>query len=117
MISPEQAGIALATGADTVRRLPQLSLTTGGVGAAASAGQSTVEVPGAGITAVGGGTVNVWEQVAVLPHASVARYVLTVLPVQPAAVTSPTKVIVTGPPQLSDAETNEISGGGKLLAH
>ena len=57
MIGPEQAGIALATGADTVSGLPQLSLTTGGVGAVASAGQSTVEVPGAGITAVGGRTV------------------------------------------------------------
>ena len=31
-IGPEQAGIALATGANTVSGLPQLSLTTGGVG-------------------------------------------------------------------------------------
>ena len=117
MISPLHAGNARAAGPLTVNGLPQLSFTVGGVGATASAGQATVETVLAGIVTVGGRTVNVWEQVAVLPQASVARYVLTVLPVHPAAVTSPTKVIVTGPPQLSDAETKEISGGGKLVAH
>ena len=33
--------------------LPQLSVTVGGVGATASAGQATVEDPGAGIVTVG----------------------------------------------------------------
>ena len=33
--------------------LPQLSVTVGGVGATASAGQATVEEPGAGIVTVG----------------------------------------------------------------
>ena len=57
MISPAQAGSAEATGADTVSGLPQLSFTTGAVGAAASAGQATVETVLAGITTVGGRTV------------------------------------------------------------
>ena len=63
MISPEQAGIALTTGPDTVRGLPQLSVTDGGVGAVAFAGQSTVEVVPAGIVTVGGDTVVVWIHV------------------------------------------------------
>ena len=63
MISPEHAGVALVTGADTASGLPQLSLTTGGVGAVASAGQATVEVVPAGIITVGGSMVVVWVQV------------------------------------------------------
>ena len=63
MISPAQAGSAEATGADTVSGLPQLSLTVGAVGAAASAGQATVETVLAGITTVGGRTVVVCVQV------------------------------------------------------
>ena len=63
MISPAQAGIADTAGADTARGLPQLSLTVGGVGAAASAGQATVEVVPAGIITVGGSMVVVWVQV------------------------------------------------------
>ena len=57
MIELAHAGGVLTTGADTVNGLPQLSLTTGGVGAVALAGQSTEEVPGAGIVTVGGRTV------------------------------------------------------------
>ena len=57
MISPAQAGNAEATGADTVSGLPQLSFTTGAVGAAASAGQATVEVVLAGMVTTGGNTV------------------------------------------------------------
>ena len=57
MISPAQVGNADTTGADTSSGLPQLSLTVGGVGAVASAGQATVEVVPAGMTTVGGSTV------------------------------------------------------------
>ena len=63
MISPAHAGNAVATGALTVNVLPQLSSTVGGVGAAAPAGQATVEVVLAGITTVGGNTVVVCVQV------------------------------------------------------
>ena len=62
-MSPEQAGVALTTGPLTVNGLPQLSLTAGGVGAVALAGQSTVEVVLAGMVTVGGRTVVVWIQV------------------------------------------------------
>ena len=57
MIGPLHTGRVDTTGPETVNGLPQLSLTTGGVGALAAPGQATVEVPGAGITAVGGRTV------------------------------------------------------------
>ena len=72
MIGPEQAGIADTTGADTASGLPQLSLTTGGVGADAAPGQATVEDPGAGIVVtVGGRTVVVCTHVYVAPAQSV----------------------------------------------
>jgi len=57
MISPEQAGLPVTTGADTVNVLPQLSAIVGGVGAVAAAGQATVEVVLAGIVTVGAVTV------------------------------------------------------------
>ena len=58
MIGPLHTGIVETTGPLTVNGLPQLSLTTGGVGADAPAGQATVEDPGAGIVVtVGGRTV------------------------------------------------------------
>ena len=53
MSVPAHAGGVLTTGADGVIVLPQLSVTVGGVGATASAGQATVEEPGAGIVTVG----------------------------------------------------------------
>jgi len=56
-MSPEQAGLPVTTGADTVKVLPQLSVTVGGVGAAAAAGQATVEVVLAGMVTVGADTV------------------------------------------------------------
>ncbi len=43
----------LTTGADGVIVLPQLSVTVGGVGATASAGQATVDDPAAGSVTVG----------------------------------------------------------------
>ena len=52
-MSPEQAGLPVTTGADTVNVLPQLSVTVGGVGAAAAAGQATVEVVLAGMVTIG----------------------------------------------------------------
>jgi hypothetical protein len=51
---PAHGGSALGTPADGVIVLPQLSVTGGGVGAVASAGQSTVRDPGAGNVTVGG---------------------------------------------------------------
>ena len=53
VIVPAHAGGALTTGAAGVITLPQLSVTTGGVGAVASAGHATVEAPGAGSVTVG----------------------------------------------------------------
>ena len=50
---PAQAGSGDTTGADAVNVLPQLSNTTGGVGAVAFVGQATVEAPGAGMVTVG----------------------------------------------------------------
>ena len=56
-MSPAQAELPIATGADTVSVLPQLSVTVGGVGVVAAAGQATVDVVLAGITTAGGATV------------------------------------------------------------
>ena len=76
-----------------------------------------VNVGAAGQVIVGGVVstvlVIVCVQVALLPHASVARYVLTVVSVQPLVVTtSPTCVIVIVPVQLSVADTVVMSGAG-----
>ena len=62
-MSPEQAGLPVTTGADTVSVLPQLSVTVGGVGAEAAAGQATVEVVLAGMLTVGAVIVTVCVQV------------------------------------------------------
>jgi hypothetical protein len=53
VLVPAHAGSGEMTGAEAVSVLPQLSSTTGGVGATASAGQATVEAPGAGIVTTG----------------------------------------------------------------
>ena len=50
---PAHGGSGLATPADGVIDLPQLSVTVGGVGAVAAAGQATVEEPPAGSVTVG----------------------------------------------------------------
>ena len=63
MKSPEQVGLPVITAALTLNVLPQLSVTTGGVCATASAGQATVEVVAAGIVTTGGRTVVVCVQV------------------------------------------------------
>ena len=70
-MSPEQAGLPVTNGALTVKVLPQLSTTVGGVGAAAAAGHATVEVVLAGIVTVGAVTVVVCVQVYVVPTQSV----------------------------------------------
>jgi hypothetical protein len=61
--SPEQVGFPLIAGEDTVSVLPQLSVTVGGVGAAASAGQATVELVPTGMVTTGGSIVVVCVQV------------------------------------------------------
>ncbi len=53
VIVPAHAGGVLTTGAEGVIVLPQLSVTVGGVGATASAGQATVDEPAAGSVTVG----------------------------------------------------------------
>ena len=68
---PEHAGLPVITGAETASVLPQLSVTAGGVGAAAAAGQATVEVVAAGIVTTGGATVVVCVQICVAPAQSV----------------------------------------------
>ena len=50
---PAHGGSALGTPADGVITLLQLSITTGGVGATAVAGQATVDDPPAGNITVG----------------------------------------------------------------
>jgi len=62
-MSPEHAGLPVITGALIVKVLPQLSVTVGGVGAEAAAGQATVEVVLAGMVTVGAVTVVVCVQV------------------------------------------------------
>jgi len=57
MILPEHAGLPVTTGAETGSVLPQLSVTVGGVGGVAAAGQATVEVVAAGIVTTGGAIV------------------------------------------------------------
>ena len=52
-----QAGLPVTTGALILKFLPQLSVTVGGVGVVAAAGQATVDVVLAGITTAGGATV------------------------------------------------------------
>ena len=44
MTSPAHAGVAEATAGETASVLPQLSVTVGGVGAAASAGQAKIAI-------------------------------------------------------------------------
>jgi hypothetical protein len=56
-MSPAHVGLPVTTGVDAVSVLPQLSVTVGGVGAAAVAGQATVDVVLVGITTTGGATV------------------------------------------------------------
>ena len=53
VLVPPQVGSALGTPAEGVIVFPQLSMTTGGVGAVASAGQSTVDEPPGGKLIVG----------------------------------------------------------------
>ena len=62
-MSPEQAGLPVTTGALTVKVLPQLSVTVGGVGAEVAGGQATVEVVFAGMVTTGAVTVVVCVQV------------------------------------------------------
>jgi len=62
-MSPAHAGLPVTTGALTVNVLPQLSVTAGGVGITAAAGQVTVEVVLAGIVTTGGAIVVVCVQV------------------------------------------------------
>ena len=56
-MSPEQAGLPVTTGAETVNVLPQLSTALGGVGTEAAAGQATVDVVLAGMVTIGTATV------------------------------------------------------------
>jgi hypothetical protein len=62
-MSPAQGGLPVTTGEDAVSVLPQLSVTVGGVGAAAAAGHATVDAVLAGIVTIGAATVVVCVQV------------------------------------------------------
>jgi hypothetical protein len=53
VLVPAHGGSGEMTGAEAVSVLPQLSVTTGGVGGTASAGQATVEEPAGGIVTTG----------------------------------------------------------------
>ena len=63
MTLPEQVGLPVTTAALTLNVLPQLSVTAGGVGVTASAGQATDDVVAAGMVTTGGRTVVVCVQV------------------------------------------------------
>src|SRR4029079_2858226 len=65
-------------------------------------------------------TVMIWVQVAKLPQASVALYVrvITVLQLDtPFEAESPTWITLTAPPQLSEAVTDPMFGGGTSEKH
>ena len=68
---PSQVGIADITGALGVKVFPQLSVTTGTVGATTSAGQATVDEALAGIVKSNLSIVYVYTQLCVLPSQSV----------------------------------------------
>ena len=53
VLVPAQTGSVPGTPALTVKALPQLSFTVGGVGAVAALRHATVELPPAGIVTVG----------------------------------------------------------------
>src|SRR4026208_1076562 len=100
----------------------QLSVAVITVMSGAGTGPLHTMVVAAGHVITGGVTstvlVIVCTQVALLPHASVALYVLNVVSVQPdVLVLSLTKVIVIGPVQLSVAVTSVTSGGGTGPLH
>ena len=59
----------------------------------------------------------VCEQVAVLPHASVAMYVLIVVSIQPLIVDASLTCDTVGVPQASVAVTVVISTGGSVALH
>ena len=58
-----QVGLPVTTAGLTLNVLPQLSVTAGGVGVTALAGQATVEVVAAGMVTTGGSIVVVCVQV------------------------------------------------------
>jgi len=65
-------------------------------------------------------TVITWVQVELLPHTSVARYVLVTTNLfthGPEVITSFTKVTVTVPPQLSLVTTKLVFGAGTSVEH
>src|SRR4026207_1870390 len=100
----------------------QLSVAVTNVTSGGGTGPLHTMVGAAGHVIVGGVTstvlVIVCTQVALLPHASVALYVLKIVSVQPdVLVWSPTCVITIGPVQLSVAVTNVTSGGGTGPLH
>ena len=66
-VPPLHGGSALGTPADGVIARPQLSETAGGVGAVASAAQSTVEEPPGGKVTTGGLIVYVYTHGKVAP--------------------------------------------------
>jgi hypothetical protein len=79
---PPHVGSALGTPAETVSVLLQLSITVGGVGATASAGQSTVDDPPDGITTTGGLIVYVYTQSTGTPSQPVYVNVHVLVPAQ-----------------------------------
>ena len=68
---PAHGGSALGTPAEGVITLLQLSITAGGVGATAAAGQATVDEPGAGNVTVGALIVYVYTQLYGIPSHAV----------------------------------------------
>ena len=71
VLVPAQGGSALGTPADGVMVLPQSSITGVGVGAIASAGQATVDDPGAGSVKDDGSIVYVYTQLKGVPSHAV----------------------------------------------
>jgi hypothetical protein len=98
-----------------------VAVTLAGLGAGIREAHWTVTPAGQVICgAVPSKTVMVCVQVAVLRHASVARYVRVIVyrfTQDWLVVTSPKKAIVTFPPQLSLVVTDVVLGAGTWLEH
>ncbi len=118
VIDPPQAPLSALSPCHVTVTKPQLSVavTRPVFATGTSATHSTVTGPGQVIDGgVLSSTVIVCVQSAKFPHASVARYVRTMVPPQapPERAVSPSQLTVTAP-QLSDAVTSPVFAGGTL---
>ena len=101
VLFPAHVGSALGAPAEGVMVFPQLSVTTGGVGATANAGHATVEEPPGGSVIEGGGIVYVYTQLYGVPLQAVYVNVQVFVPPQVGFAPGTPADGVIGRPQLS----------------